>query len=240
MHRHSTAVSWIVASRLVCRHFGYHGQNIRLRRMKLIRVWGAVNYEALSEIRQEQHLHLSAGELRIRAQWWRERLAAKHIERMQLKMRPIGTCDDALPQGVGCNPLEVAVVGCYRESEEWMSRIYQKTLLSRAGHRHSLSAAWPFSEWAHLRAKCTGQDDERVPNIGMGTYVSLTMGTAHADGLGLVALVERCPGWVCSSVCVLTLIFLTRQVRHPVLLLVYFGRFLCWGSLRGWGATTWT
>lgn len=79
---------------------------------------------------------------------------------------------------------------------------------------------------------------ERVPNMGMGTYVSLTMGTAHADGLGLVALMERCPGWVGRSACVLTLIFLTRQVRQPVLLLVYFGRFLCWGSLRGWGATT--
>ena len=32
-------------------------------------------------------------------------------------MRPIGTCDGALPQGVGCNLLGFAVVGCYRELE---------------------------------------------------------------------------------------------------------------------------
>ena len=47
MHRRGTAVSMIITSRLVCRHFGYDRQNVRLRSMmKLIRVWSAVNYEA--------------------------------------------------------------------------------------------------------------------------------------------------------------------------------------------------
>lgn len=41
-----------------------------------------------------------------------------------------------------------------------------------------------------------GMDDERVPNSGAGTYVSLAMGTAHADGLGLIALAERRAGGV--------------------------------------------
>lgn len=72
-------------------------------------------------------------------------------------MGPISTCDDALPRGVGCNPLGIVVEGCYRESEEWTSQIDQKTLLSRDGHRDSPSAVWPFSGWGHPRAKYTGQ-----------------------------------------------------------------------------------
>lgn len=111
------------------------------------------------------------------------------------------TCDDVLPRGVGCNPLGVAAVGCYRESEEWTSQIDQKTPPSRAGHRDSPSAVGPFSGWEHPQARCTGQGGERVPNMGTGTYVSLTMGTTHADGFGLVTLMERCPAWVDSGVC---------------------------------------
>lgn len=108
-------------------------------------------------------------------------------------MGRIGTCDDALPLGAGCNPLGpgVAAVGCYHESEAWMSQIDLKTLLSRAGRRHPPCAGQPFSEWGRPQAKCTGRDCKRVPNMGMDTYVSLTMGTPHADGLGLVTLVKR-------------------------------------------------
>lgn len=79
VHRGSTAVSRIVAGGLVW-HFGYHGQNVCLRRMmKLIRVWGAADNEDLSEIRQEEHIHLSARGFRIRAQWRRKWLTAKTV-----------------------------------------------------------------------------------------------------------------------------------------------------------------
>lgn len=120
----------------------------------------------------------------------------QNIKPMLLKMRRIGTCDDALPREVGCTPPGLAVVGYCRGSEGWTSRIGQKTLLSRVDHRHSPSAVRPFSGWGHPPAKYTREDDERVPNTGTGTYVSLTMGTAHANGLGLIALVKRCPAWV--------------------------------------------
>lgn len=123
----------------------------------------------------------------------------KNIEWMWLKMRYVGTCDDALPQREGYNLHEVAVGGCYPGWGEWTSQIDQKTPLSRVGHRHSPSAELPFSGWGRPRAKCTGQDSERVPKMSMGTYVSLTMGATHADGFGLITLTERCPAWIDSG-----------------------------------------
>jgi len=63
--------------------------------------------------------------------------------------------DDALPQVVSCSLLGFAGVVCYHELEVWRSQRDQKTLLSRAGRRHSPCAGWPFSVWGRPRAKCS-------------------------------------------------------------------------------------
>lgn len=59
------------------------------------------------------------------------------------------------------------------------------------------------------------------------THIPLSMCAAHAVGFRLVTLKEVSDGCKSQATAVdYTLIFLTRQVKHPVLLRVYFGRFL--------------
>lgn len=118
---------------------------------------------------------------------------------MLLKMGRMCTCDAVLLREVGCTLPGIAVEGCCREWEGWTFRTNQKTRLSRAGHRRPPSAAWPSSGWGHPPAKCTGQESERVPNTGTGAYFSLAMSTAHADGLGFVALMTGCPAELASG-----------------------------------------
>src|SRR5882762_6078530 len=78
-----------------------------------------------------------------------------------------------------------------------------------------------------------------IVELNMPTYISLAVQTTITRRFCLVALEYNLYGGTFERVIESTLIFLTRQVRHPVLLRVYLGRFLCAWSCGGIGDGMW-